>query len=219
MFKKIAIVGATLFVSLQAQATPLYSNAGFVAGDKTITFNEVAVVGGTAVTNQFNASGVSFTTNGPGPWFASNNPGPYSTNPGFAGTYLDNFTGGGAAASIYNILFSSTVKAAGAMWEFNISSPAATFSAYLNGALVETFNYNNVACCTSTQFIGFSNTAFNEIRISNITGVNFIMDTLQYSPASHVPVPGSLALISLGLVGAIVSRRRSYKKEVATAFA
>ncbi len=194
--------------AMTAHATPLFSDAGFGPGDSMVTFNEVSVAGGGSVTNQFSASGVSFSTNGPGSWYASSDPGAYSGNPNFAGRYLDTFSGGGNA-SIYNILFSSSVDAAGAYWEFNVSSPAATFSAYLNSVMVESFDYNNPNCCSSTEFVGFSSIIFDEIRISNITGSAFIMDTLRFSPASVVSEPGLLALLWLGLGGLAFSQRKT----------
>ena len=206
--KKLLAVTAILASSLPAHATPLFSDAGFGAGDSVITFNEAAVAAGSSVTNQFGSLGVSFSTNGPGSWYASNDPDMYSGNPGFAGRYLDTFTGG-TSATTYSILFANDTDSAGAYWEFNTSSPAATFSAYLNNVLVESFDYNNVNCCSSTEFIGFSSIIFDEIRVSNITATNFIMDTLHFSPASAVPEPGSLALLGLGLGGLIFSRRKT----------
>jgi hypothetical protein len=206
--KRFLAITSILACSLPAHAAPLFSDAGFGAGDSVVTFNEVPVAAGASVAGQFGALGVSFSTNGPGSWYASNDPDAYSGNPGFAGRYLDSFTGG-THASIYSILFANDVDSAGAYWEFNTSSPAATFSAYLNNVLVESFNYNNASCCSSTEFIGFSSVVFDEIRISNITSTDFIMDTLRFSPASAVPEPGALALLGLGLAGLVFSRRKT----------
>jgi len=205
---RLAAISVALIWSLPVQAAPLFSNAGFDAGDSTVTFNEVAVADGSPVTTQFSSSGVSFSTDGPGSWYASPDPGVYSANPGFSGRYLDTFTGGGLRASIYSISFADNVDAAGAFWEFNISSPAATFSAYLNDVLVESFSYDNPSCCSSTEFIGFAGVVFDEMRISNITGTDFIMDSLQFSPASAIPEAGSLALLLLGLAGLSLTGRR-----------
>ncbi len=49
--KKYYLLACLLF-SGAANAGILTSNAGFDAGDTTVTFNEVVVAGGAAVTNQ-----------------------------------------------------------------------------------------------------------------------------------------------------------------------
>lgn len=196
--KKLLLISALALSITQANAAPLFSNAGLT---NTVTFNEVAVAGGTAVTGQYLGQGVSFSTNGPGSWYSSGNTGPYSVGMGnFANTYLDTFSGNSGRASIYTMLFDNTVSAAGAWFEFNTSSPAATFSSYLGNVLQESFNYNNASCCGSAEFIGFTGN-FNEIRISNITGTDFILDNLSFTSGNNVPEPGTLALLALGLLG------------------
>jgi hypothetical protein len=206
--KTLAAIGLTLACAAQAQAAQLSTAAGFGPGDITVTFDEVTLNNGDVVTNQYSGLGVTFSTDTTDPWRGGGT-GYSSGYPNFAGNYLDNFTGAVGTASTYNILFSSTVDEAGAYFEFNISSPAAQFSAYLNGSLVDTFSYNNVSCCSSAEFIGFTGVQFNEIRVNGITGTHFIMDELHASPSSAVPEPDSLALLLAGaaVVGAWRRRR------------
>jgi hypothetical protein len=170
-----------------------------------VTFDEVSTSAGNVVTNQFAAQGVTFSTGGSGNWYASGNPSSYSGIAQFSGTYLDSFSGG-SAANEYLIHFGSAVSAAGAWFEFNISSPAATFSSYLGNVMQETYTYNNASCCNSAEFVGFTG-KFDEIRFNGITGRDFIMDSLSYTPAASVPEPGTIALLAAGMLGAGLRRR------------
>ena len=187
----------SLFAS-QSFATVITTDSGFSGSDPWVMFNE-NYAAGTAIAGQYNAQGVNF--GGTGVFNFAGNPGGYSSNPNFSGGYLDNFTGVFASGGeTYEILFNTTVSQAGAWWEFNISSPAALFSAYLGNTLVDSYVYNNTDCCGSTDFIGFAG-SFDRIVLSNIAGTHFIMDNLRYTPAVPTPAPFLLLITGALLLG------------------
>lgn len=196
-----AVAAAVIVVAAGAQAAPLTSNAGFTAADTTISFSEVALAAGTAVTNQF--AGVTFATNGPGKFYIGN--GSYATAANVSGAYLDSFSGG-TRATIYDIIFGADVSAAGAFWEFN-NNTTATFTALNNGLAVDSFIYSNVNCCGSSEFRGFQGVTFDTLRVSNITGTDFYMDKLSFK-AAEVPEPAGVALFGIAALGVAFARRR-----------
>lgn len=201
-----AVAGAILMTVATAHAAPLYNGSGFAPSAKVITFSEVALGSGTAVTTQF--AGVTFGTNGPGSFYIGN--GVYANANPVSGAYLDSFSGN-SSASVYDIMFNNDVSSAGAFWEFNAPTTA-TFTALKNGVALESFIYSNGNCCTSAEFVGFQGLAFDTLRVSNITGSHFYMDKLTYA---DVPEPGSIALFGLAGVGAAFARRRKAARKAA----
>jgi hypothetical protein len=189
-----------------AQAATLNSAAGL---SNTVSFSG-AFPRGTLVTSQFSAEGV--VLGGTGQLFVGSSA--YSSNPGFSGNYLDNYSGvssssvpGGAA--YYSIGFLTDVQAAGAYFEFNAGSSAAVIAAYDNGALVTSFVYSNASCCTSSEFLGFTGFSFDELRVSSVGGNGaLLMDSVSFSAA--VPEPAGMALAAAGIavVMSVAARRR-----------
>lgn len=206
---KAVAIAAAMFAS-SAHATFLFSDAGFGANKKVITFSEVALVAGTKVTDQFD--GVRFATSGTTGGLYMDNGAYANANP-VSGRYVDSFSGG-SAASIYDFIFNSDVSAAGAYWEFNPNT-SARFTAMNNGVALVSFQYNNATCCNSAEFLGFHGLAFDTIRLSNITGTHFYMDKLTFapmsSPAAAVPEPTGVALFGLAGLGLALARRRKAK--------
>ncbi len=203
--QKWAAVVMAMGIAGLSQAAPLYSAAAFTTADHVVTFNEVNLGVGTAVTNQYAAHGVSFGTVGGGKWSVGSG---YSSIANFNGRHLDNFSAGSSYGTDYSISFTHDVDAAGAYFEFNVGSPAATLSAWRDGVLLQSFNYANTNCCSTAAFLGFSGLIFDEMRISNMPGRAFIMDTLSYSDAQAVPEPSSIALAGLVLGGLFTTRKR-----------
>jgi hypothetical protein len=200
-----AVVAAVIVVAAGAQANPLATEAGFGANSTVISFSEVALASGTAVTNQF--SGVTFATNGPGNFYIGN--GSYANIGHSSGAYVDSFSGG-TSASVYDIIFGTNVSAAGAYWEFNAPTTT-TFTAMSNGVALESFVYSNSACCDSMEFRGFEGLSFDTLRLTNITGTHFYMDQLSFTAAAAVaavPEPTGVALFGIAALGLAFARRR-----------
>ncbi len=196
-----AVACAVAMFAASAQAAPLFTDATFAPGSSVVTFSEVALASGTAVTSQF--TGVTFATNGPGSFYIGN--GTYAAANPVSGNYLDSFSGG-TRATIYDIIFNADVSAAGAFWEFN--APSTTkFTALNNGVAVDSFIYSNVNCCSSAEFLGFQGLAFDTIRVSNISGNDFYMDKLTFT-AADVPEPTGVALFGVAALGLALARRR-----------
>lgn len=202
-----AVACAVAIFASAAQATPLLTNANFGSGATVVTFSEVSLASGTAVTNQFASYGLTFASNG-SPFAIGS--GAYASAAPVDASYLDSFSGGGTA-SAYDIVFSNDVTAAGAFWEFN-SPSTATFTAMNSGVAVESFVYSNASCCYSAEFIGFSGISFDTLRVSNITGTHFYMDAVTFEGAS-VPEPTGVALLGIAALGLAATRRRKQARK------
>ena len=199
---RLALLAILLPTAAMSHATPLYTAAGFGTADKLVTFDEVSIAPGSAVTTQFSAYGVTLS--------ADMRRDSLFFNPAnFSGAYIEN-TG---ADMPHSIFFNGPVTAAGAYWEFN-SGITQRLSAYLNGNLVESYTYTNGGCCESSAFLGFANSGFDEIRLNAVDGdTSFIMDNVSFRPAqiSAVPEPVSLALFGIGALGIAVMRKRKHQ--------
>lgn len=208
---KLNIVLASFaLMSTPAFAAPLLSDTGFSGTATTIDFSSPGLAAGTVASNQF--AGVTFSATNGSVFYSSGDPGIYSGGlTGFAGTYLDNFTGGFTTntSSVYTIAFASLVNRAGAYFESNFGAPAITLSAFSGATLVDSFIYNNPSCCSSSAFLGFSDIAFDSIQLSNITGNDFIMDTLRFDGAVPEPASWAMLITGFGLTGAAMRRRRA----------
>ena len=202
-----SFLAASLLLCGFAQATPLYSNAVFGSGDSLVTFDEVPLIQSAPVTNQFAAFGVTF---GPGMREGE----PFFGDARFSGQHI-------ASAGLqepYSVFFTNTVDAAGGYWEF-LEESNMTIAAYLNGQLVESYQYLNAQCCQTSVFLGFANIAFNEIRLTDlVSGTSLVLDNLQFSllpadPDPEVPEPLSAALLGIGALGLAAARRRQARHQ------
>jgi hypothetical protein len=198
-----AFLLGVLVVPTQAYATSFVNNTGLASPVTTITFSELGLSVNTVVTTQYAGLGVSFGPN----LYQDGQTG----FPNITGNTLTNFDQTGAAYVFnYSIFFNGPVTSAAFASVSNGSTH--TFSAYLAGALVESFS--NVVSTGLPNFFGFTGITFDEIRV-NTAGDFMILDNLQIGQsAAAVPEPGTLLLLGTGLAAVAVGARRRVKKQI-----
>lgn len=190
------VIALLATVPMAAQAVPiLNASDGLDAPDVIIDFGTLP--GGTAVSTEFAGDGLTFD----GPFVSQNLC--VTTVVGPCLNSSDN-----SLATIYGLDFDTAIS------EFALqlltNSGTTTFTALLGGAVVETFAATTNRDTTADDYYGFEDIVFDEVRfqISAINS-NFNLDNVQYSfAATAVPEPGTLALLTIGLLGIGVLRRR-----------
>ena len=197
LLSAVAVAAAVLSIN-SAMAMAIDASTTGLTGATTITFGTNSYANGTVLTNQYQSSGITFNSN----TFY------YDRSGYFSSSSIRNFDGAQTSASNSSIFFTSTVNAA----DFNLltNGGSTIFQAYLAGALVESFP--SAATANSSRYYGFQNIAFNEIRINAPVNDAFVLDNLQFK-ASAVPEPTTIALLGLGLLGVVASRRKPAKTE------
>lgn len=189
----IVCVGLALALAGPASATPIINLTGLTSPAQVITFDEVVLPSGTALTNQYNAYGVTFA----GAWY---NPQPgFSTTPPTAGNFQQP-DGPTVFSNPFSLFFSQPLSAFAMVL---ITNPGtSTFEALLSGSVVEMFSTGTGAA----GFYGFEDIVFDQVRVT-AGGINqaALFDTLQSEP---VPEPGTLFLVGSGLLGLARLRRR-----------
>jgi hypothetical protein len=171
------------------------NNFGLVSAENVVTFDEFIIPVNTNITNQFNSLGVNFS-----PGLCYNFQASF-----FPTASLASF--GCAPAGNNSIFFNDIVSSAAFALQSNPETT--TFSSYLNGAFVESFSATTVLSflpdlTNASNFYGFINSEFNEIRISNNSNV-YQIDNIQFN-SSKIPEPSTLAIFALGLMG-LASRK------------
>ena len=191
-----------LAVCLQALSSPVQSTTGLVNPEQVITFSEAGLTTAVAVTDQFAGLGVKFSPNLYFGWFG---PGCGNMLPNISGDCLSNFPATGPSAGLVNpfsIVFGQPVT--GAAFALASDDSTTSFTARLNGQVVETFSAFTSATI-SQNYYGFSGITFDEIVVTS--GVGLLIDNVQIGP-SAVPEPASPILILLGVGGLLNLKRR-----------
>jgi hypothetical protein len=214
----------------QANADALINNYGLEPGDiiYTVTFSEFQNPGdpnalnpGDTVTNQFVDYGVSFAPGDPGMKFNAQYP-ELPDGAAVSGDHLGNyFPVQNPFSIIFHTVFATAqTKAAFGLW----TSPdtTTTFTALLEGEIVDTFNATTTFDDDASGFYGFVNVAFDEVQIfiqsppdGSGENPNFaLLDNIQLAAPSDpipapVPEPTTLLLFGVAAAWGVRQRRRA----------
>ena len=196
-FSRLFAFLACVLLAQPAAATMLAGSSTPIASpDETIGFDEVALGGGTTVTDQFSSLGITFGA--PGVSYATR----VSGRPNFSGPAVLKFGGG-----TVSILFDHDVTDMSAAITANFGTM--TVTSLLDGTQVETFPWtfpNNTVSTNQNNFFGFTGSLFDEVRIDLGGSTSIAMDTLSYTKAA-IPTPGTLPLLAIGLGAGLLCRR------------
>lgn len=189
-----ALVGTLLATA--ANAGVMHTGSGLASADVTLSFDEVVLPTGSALTDQYAAFGVTFSG-------AFYNPQTFDIAPAITGNQIGNFAfpGSPTIVSPWSILFASDVSAAAFGIATNTGSTLV--EALLDGTVVGSASATTGA--SGTDFFQLMGLTFDQIRLSGSPDPGMLVDNLQFSA---VPEPGALVLLALGLAGLVVSRRR-----------
>ena len=174
------------------------SATGINSPATTITFDEVVLPQGTAVTNQFAASGVSFS---PQMYYS-----PQTGFPNINGNDVGNWWG--SSPLQFSVTLAFTNLQTEAAFALVSNGTNYTFTALLSGSTVDSFS-TSVGYSSANNFYGFSGISFDSIKLTSNDGDYFLIDNVQLSSA--VPEPSTWAMLILGFagVGYMAYRRRS----------
>lgn len=180
-----------------AQATPLHNASGLSLPHQTLDFESVVLGFNEPVTTQFSSMGATFLN-------TFGNPDPRSF-PNISGNRVGDFRAGIGGTGLFTVDFATDLmEVAFAI----VSAPGtATFQAFLNGSLVESFT-GSTSDSDPINFYGFQGITMDRLTISvrSFDSV-FLLDNLQ---TILVPEPQAGLLIAAGMavLGLTAQRRR-----------
>ncbi|MBP0017935.1 MAG: PEP-CTERM sorting domain-containing protein [Cyanobacteria bacterium SBLK] len=179
------------------EALTLNNSTGLIDPAQTITFNEIELPNNTSVIDQYSSLGVEFS---PNLVFETSS----SPSPNITANQLKNFP---PVTNPFSIHF--TDKVSSAAFAFAPPPSTSTFTALLDGSVVESFS-SPTHPFNSNNFFGFTDIVFDEIRIDIGEPVNSMrLDNIQFTVAS-TPEPSSI--LGLLVAGSIVTGTALKKK-------
>jgi hypothetical protein len=191
-----------------ANALSLQNSTGLASPDQTITFDEFVVSQDASITNEYSSLGVTFS---PNLYFDTQ----YNF-PNITPNSLSNFGvfSGSSPITPVSIFFNQAQNAAA----FSVITQlgTSTFTALLDGSVVETFNAPTTFG-DPNNFYGFTGVVFDEIQITPGGDANIMnLDNLQTGTAS-TPVPFEFSpTLGLLLVGGLFGGNRLYRQHRAS---
>lgn len=194
----IGMLVATILcaISTTALATPSTDFSYFDTDAIVLDFNEIPMTQSTVITNQYAATGVTFS---PNVWFEN-----HRGSVGWDAHNIANFlTSTTIVNTTVDFVFSGTVSGAAFEWASNTGS-SFLLEAIAGGSVVESFTHNQAGCCAA-QVLGFEDIDFDTLRVTHQSGSDFfIADRLTWQP---VPEPSTALFLGLGLIGMAAFRR------------
>ena len=203
-------IATAAFLPLVAQATIVTSSSGLASHDNLVTFSNPSLAADTIVTNQYAAEGLTFSALNGGA-VRANSCGINAWN-GISGLSGDTLNTYGPRCSTngvndsFSMLFANSVSAA-SFGFYNFGSNVLT--ALLNGNLVQSFALGS----GTSGYVNFTNMVFNEIRFTEAFTQSGYLTFDNVASVNAVPEPTTVALLGLGLIGVIASRRKSAKNK------
>jgi hypothetical protein len=196
----IAILSSATFITLgtldinKVEAASIINGFGLNNPTQTITFDEIDFPIGTEITTQYSGLGVTFSNL----FVYTEREGSFNLNDNILSNFDITLSGPYGPFSI-NFLQQQTAVAFALITNEGIS----TFTALLNGVVIETFNAETQLELTD-NFYGFSGILFDEIQV-NPGGSNTAagIDNLQLSPLTSTSVPETSSLLGLLSMGAL----------------
>lgn len=181
-----------------AEALTLNNSTGLTDPTQTITFDEIALPDESSITNQYSSLGVEFSPN-----LVFDSPG--SSVPNITGNQLKNFS---PVVNPFSINFTDTVSSA--VFAFATNPGTSTFTALLDGSIVESFS-SSTSVFQPNNFFGFTDILFDEIKV-DVGGFNnsMLLDNIQFTTVT-TPEPGSI--LGLLVAGSIVTGTALKKKQ------
>lgn len=205
-------LGAGLFSAGMANATITASNPGLATYDHFENFSSPSLAANTVVTNQY--AGLTFAATAGGA-VRANSCGVGAWNgTGMSGdtlnTYGPNCATNGTNDS-FSLMFANDVSAASlSLYSYSANSTT-SFSTFLDGTLVDTYLQTASALYNAygTGVLTFTG-LFDEIRYveGSNTSSYVVFDNVAWVDSTAVPEPGTLVLMSLGLLGFAAARRK-----------